>query len=158
MVRNVTILTTICTRLCTKVTKRLWQSEKKDDKPAVIPVEELNSGWRDRAAVYKLTQEFAHCLDEISDDFRHCLGKPDERELQSSDSGSEDDAMTRELAHSVQEEVLQLSRRRIIRSREGQNIRSYAELCGQRQTKIIRQKRTHMLGLSTDIVLSADKD
>ena len=131
---------------------------KKDDKPAVIPVEELNSGWRDGAAVYKLTQEFAHSLDEISDDFRHCLDKPDERELQSSDSGSEDDAMTRELAHSVQEEVLQLSRRRIIRGREGQNIRSYAELCGQRQTKIIRQKRTHMLGLSTDIVVSADKD
>lgn len=80
------------------------------------------------------------------------------RELQSSDSGSEDDATTRKLAHSVQEEVLQLSRRRIIRGREGQNIRSYAELCGQRQTKIIRQKRTHMLGLSTDIVVSADKD
>ena len=108
--------------------------------------------------MYKLTQEFAHSLDEISDDFRHCVGKPDERELQSSDSGSEYDATTHELAHSVQEEVLQLSRRRIIRGREGQNIRSYAELCGQRQTKIIRQKRTHMLGLSTDIVVSADKD
>lgn len=131
---------------------------KKNEKPVVIPIEQLESGWQDGAVVYKLSQEFVHNLNGISDDFRSTLStKPDDSESQS-DSGSEDEETTRELAHFVQEEVLQLSRRRIIRGREGQNIRSYAELSGQRQKRILRKKRTDLLGINTNMLVSADKE
>ncbi|CAB4007206.1 Hypothetical predicted protein [Paramuricea clavata] len=132
---------------------------KTNDKPAVISVEQLNAGWQDGAVVYKLTQEFIHNLDKLSDEFRDKLfGQHESEDNSDSDSDDEETSVTQKLSHEVQEEVLQMSRRRIIRSRAGQNISSYAELSGQRQKRGSRTQRTHMLGQNTDEIVSALRD
>ncbi|CAB4031265.1 Hypothetical predicted protein, partial [Paramuricea clavata] len=119
----------------------------------------LNAGWQDGAVVYKLTQEFIHNLDKLSDEFRDKLfGQYESEDNSDSDSDDEETSVTQKLSHEVQEEVLQMSRRRIIRSRAGQNISSYAELSGQRQKRGSRTQRTHMLGQNTDEIVSALRD
>ena len=73
-------------------------------------------------------------------------------------SESEEDEITSELSHHVQEEVLCSIRKKIIRNGAGQHIRSYAKLNGQIQNNMSsRLRRTQMLEIDSDIVHLAHK-
>ena len=113
----------------------------------------------DWAAVNKLTQEFMDNLGKLSSEFRDKLFQLlVSKESDDSDSDDEETYVTQELSHKVQQEVLQISRRRIICSRTGQNILSYADLIGQRASRISKTKRTHMLGPDTVKIASGLRD
>ena len=122
-------------------------------KPKVIPVEQLNAGWQNGAVTYKLTEDFVCGLDQTSDEHRATYLQGLQLDDSDDNSVSEENEITSELSHHVQEEVLCSTRKRIIRNGAGQHIRSYAELNGQRQNNMpSRLRRTQMLEIDSDIV------
>jgi hypothetical protein len=129
---------------------------KTNAKPTVIPVEQLNAGWRHGAVVYNISEDFVNHLDKISDNYRATIAGDNESRSDSSESEEEEEE---ELSHVIQQEVLQSQRRRIIRDSAGQHITSYAQLSGQRQTCAKKKsRRNEMLNFESDEVSSAHKN
>ena len=131
---------------------------KENGRPVEIPIEKLNTGWRQGAVVYNISEEFVQYLDKVSDDHRSALA----RIAEPTDDSSSDDTEVEdeELSHVIQQEVLQSRRTRIFRDTAGQRISSYAELSGQRQrTRQVRRSemltlRLMNLQVATKILLS----
>ena len=83
---------------------------------------------------------------------------PDESaSCEESEDKDVDEATARELTH-LEEQDLHSTRRRIIRDANGQQITSYAQLNGHRQSTSRRTRRTHLLQLESDNIASAQKN
>ena len=84
---------------------------------------------------------------------------PDESaSCEESEDEDVDEATARELTHLLEEQDLHSTRRRIIRDANGQQITSYAQLNGHRQSTSRRTRRTHLLQLESDNIASAQKN
>ena len=75
-----------------------------------------------------------------------------------SEDGDVDETTVRELTHLLEEQDIHSPRRRIIRDSNGQQITSYAQLNGHRQSTSRRTRRTHLLQLESDNIASAQKN
>ena len=126
-------------------------------KPTVIPIEQLNTGWNHGSVVYKLSDDYVRHLDKVSEEFRMAFCVPDESASCEESEEDVDKATARELKHLLEEQDLH-STRRIIRDANGQQITSYAQLNGHRQSTSRRTRRTHLLQLESDNIASAQKN
>ena len=132
---------------------------KSGGKPTVIPVEQLNTGWNHGSVVYKLSDDYVRHLDKVSEESRmtFCV-RHESASCEESEDEDVDEATARELTHLLEEQDLHSTRRRIIRDANGQQITSYAQLNGHRQSTSRRTRRTHLLQLESDNIASAQRN
>ena len=132
---------------------------KSGGKPTVIPVEQLNTGWNHGSVVYKLSDDYVRHLDKVSEESRmtFCV-RHESASCEESEDEDVDEATARELTHLLEEQDLHSTRRRIIRDANGQQITSYAQLNGHRQSTSRRTRRTHLLQLESDNIASAERN